>query len=56
MRIVYEGEDIDEAVVSAKREAQVAFGNATVFLARPRDQVDNGALLAVLENALEDEE
>lgn len=32
MRIVAEGSDIVEAVLSARREAQSAFGNGTVFL------------------------
>ena len=34
MRIVHSGEDIAEAISSAKREAIAAFGNATVFLER----------------------
>ena len=34
MRIVYQGQDLAEAVASAKREAQSAFGDATVFLER----------------------
>ena len=34
MRIVHPGEDIAEAVASAKRESLAAFGDATVFLER----------------------